>query len=295
MRVKRTIWHDQLFFILLGVAIICFGLTRFLQVRFFALPATVLLAPRAAVGELFTTMTVLRRENQRLGELVVRQELDNAFWRDQAGAAAKESLSARYRLRKAQVVGRDPQSLMRTLIVDQGLLSGVRANMAAITDAGIAGKVVEAGANLSYVATILNPRFKAAALDLRSRVSGVVGFREGNLLSMDYVLPEMDLAAGDTIVTSGTGGVFPKGLRIGIVMRVDSAPRGMFRRIDVRPAVNVAAVERVYLIETKDWEIVQQRQEEAREELKGKAQAELRRLLESSALEKTGAAGKSSE
>jgi len=295
MRARRTIWHDQLFFILLGVAIICFSLTRFLQVRFFELPATVLLAPRAAVGELFTTLTVLRQENERLGELVVRQELDNAFWRDRAGAAARESLSARYGLRKAQIVGRDPQTLMRTLIVDQGLLSGVRTNMAAITDAGIAGKVVEAGANLAYVATILNPRFKAAALDLRSRVTGVVGFREGNLLSMDYVLPEMDMAVGDTIITSGTGGVFPKGLKIGAIVRVDSAPRGIFRRIDIKPAVNVATVERVYLIEAKDWDVIQQRQEDAREELKGKTQVELRRLLESSALEKTGAAGKSSE
>jgi rod shape-determining protein MreC len=295
MKAKGTIWHDQLFFILLGVAAICFGLTRFAQVRFFALPATILLAPRTAVGSLFTTVTALRRENERLGELAVRQELDNGFWRDLAGAAARESLSTRYRFQKALVVGRDPQTLVRTLIVDRGLLNGARTNMAAITDAGIAGKVIEAGASLSFVATILNPRFKAAALNLRSRVAGVVGFREGNLLSMDYVLPEMDMKVGDTIVTSGTGGIFPKGLKVGCIVRVDSAPRGMFRRIDIRPAVDVAAVERVYLIEAKDWDVAQRRRDEVRAELKNKAQAELRRLLETSPVEQTGVTGKATE
>jgi len=295
MRAKGTIWHDRLFFVLLGVSVICFGLTRFVQVRFFALPATVLLAPRAAVGSLFLTVTALRRENERLGELAVRQELDNAFWRDMAGAAVRESLSTRYRFQRALVVGRDPQTLVRTLIVDRGLLNGARTNMAAITDVGIAGKVIEAGASLSFVATVLNPRFKAAALNLRSRVTGVVGFREGSLLSMDYVLPEMDMKMGDTIVTSGTGGIFPKGLKVGYVVRADSVPRGMFRRIDVRPAVDIAAVEQVYLIEAKDWDAVQRRRDESREELKGKAQAELRRLLETSPLERTGVAGKGVE
>ena len=295
MRAKGTIWHDQLFFILLGVSIICFGLTRFMQMRLFALPATVLLAPRAAIGGLFTTMSTLKSENARLSELAVRQELDNGFWRDQAQAAAHDTLSARYRFQKAAVVGRDPQTLVRTLIVDKGLLSGVRVNMAVITDAGVAGKVIEAGANLSYVASVLNPRFKVAALNLRSRVAGVVGFREGNLLSMDYVLPEMDMARGDTIITSGTGGVFPKGLRIGVIERVDSAARGMFRRVDVKPAVNIAALELVFLVEARDWDAVQRARNEAREQLAPSGQPELKQLLESSQLERTGVTGKGNE
>jgi rod shape-determining protein MreC len=295
MRVRRTIWHDQLFFVLLAVSVVCFGLTRFMQVRVFALPATVLLAPRAAIGGLFTTMSDLKRDNARLSENAVRLELDNGYWRDQAQAAARDSLSARYRFQRAAVVGRDPQTLVRTLIVDKGLLSGVRVNMAAITDAGVAGKVIEAGANLSYVATVLNPRFKVAAMDLRSRVAGVVGFREANRLSMDYVLPEMDMAPGDTIITSGTGGIFPKGLRVGVIERVDSAARGMFRRIDVKPAVNIAALERVFLIEARDWDSVQRSRDEAREQLAPGRQPELEQLLESSQIERTGVTGKGNE
>ena len=295
MRVRKTIWHDQLFFVLLAVSVVCFGLTRFMQVRVFALPATVLLAPRAAIGGLFTTMSDLKRDNARLSENAVRLELDNGYWRDQAQAAARDSLSARYRFQRAAVVGRDPQTLVRTLIVDKGLLSGVRVNMAAVTDAGVAGKVIEAGANLSYVATVLNPRFKVAAMDLRSRVAGVVGFREANRLSMDYVLPEMDMAPGDTIITSGTGGIFPKGLRVGVIERVDSAARGMFRRIDVKPAVNIAALERVFLIEASDWDSVQRLRDEAREPLAPVGRPELKQLLESSQIERTGKAGKGNE
>lgn len=291
MHTKQSIWHDQLFFILLGAGLLCYGLSRFLQVRVFAWPAMVLMAPRSMVGGLFSTMHGLQHENQRLAELCVRQELDNAYWREQAGILAGDSLSAKYNLRRAAIVGRDPQSLTRTLVVDRGLLSGVQTNMAAITDAGVAGRVIEAGANLSFIGTVLNPRVKIAAMDGRSRAAGVVSFREGyapregNLLAMDYVLPELDVAVGDTIVTSGTGGIFPKGLRVGIVVRVDSAPRGLFRRIDIKPAVDIGTLENLYLIEPRDWDAVRRHRQEAIEALQRKEQAELRRLMESSNIE----------
>lgn len=285
MRARRLNWHDQLFFILLAVSVGCYCLNRFLQVGFFALPAMVLMAPRTLAGGMIETAKKLRIERDSLAELCKRQQLDNAFWRERAGAAVRESLGVRYGLRRAVILGRDPQTLRHTLIIDGGLLNGVRTNMAAITDAGVAGKVVETGANLSFVATLLNPRVKLAALDQRSRVAGVISARDGNMLGLDYVLPEMDIRAGDTIVTSGTGGVFPKGLRIGWVVKADSAPRGMFRPITVRPFVNAAALENVYLVEAKDWHAVEKRRQLEADGLRQRQESELLRLLEESRLE----------
>jgi rod shape-determining protein MreC len=285
MRNRRLDWHDHLFFILLGVSVLAYSLSRFLQVRFFAVPAMVIMAPRSLAGGMFTTLDQLKLENRRLGELCVRQLLDNGYWRDRARSAAQDSLAARCDLRRVSVVARDPQSLLRTLVVDQGILSGVRADMAAITEAGVAGKVTETGANLSFVATVLNPRVKIAALDLRSRVAGVTSYRDGGLLAMDYVLADNDVAVGDTIVTSGTGGIFPKGLPVGTVVRVDSAPRGMFRSIAVRPFVNVSALEDVYLIEPKDWAGIERQRKLALEELRISNRKDLVRLLEESRVE----------
>jgi rod shape-determining protein MreC len=291
-RAQRLDGHGQLFLILLAASVISYSVNRFLQVRFFALPAMVIMAPRSLVGGMFETMNQLRRENQRLDELCVRQTLDVAFWRDLAGTAARESLSSHYNFRKAAVIGRDPQSLRRTLIVDKGLLSGVRNDMPVITDAGVAGKVIEAGANVAFVATLMNPRVKVAALDQRSRVIGVISSREGSLLNLDYIQPDQDIQAGDTIVTSGTGGVFPKGLGIGAVVKADSAQRGMFRPITVRPFVNVGALENVYVIEPKDWSLIEYRRKEAEDELRLKHEKELRKLLEDSRIEvKTGEPG----
>lgn len=292
MRPKRIAWHDNLFLVLLAVSVLCYCLTRFFQVRVFSIPAMVLMAPRSLIGGAFQTLDQLRRENARLGELSVRQAIDNGYWRDLAGAAARDTLSTRYALRKAAVVGRDPQSLVATLVVDQGLLHGVRNGLPAITEAGVAGKVIEAGANLSFVATLLNPRVKIAALDLRSRVAGVTTFKEGSRVMLDYILPDADVTVGDTIITSGTGGVFPKGLLIGVVERVDSAPKGMFRPIAVRPGVNIATLESMYLIEARDWDAIERRRREAEDELRAKRQKELLKVLDGSQVElKTGEAG----
>jgi rod shape-determining protein MreC len=213
--------------------------------------------------------------------------MDAAYWRDQAGQAARESLGARYNLRSASIVSRDPQSLNSMLVVNKGLLNGIRTNMAAVNDAGVAGRVVEAGINLSFVATIHNPRVRIAALDVRSRVAGIIGAREGSsLLTMDYVPPDADIAQGDTILTSGTGGVFPKGLGIGLVVRTDSAPRGMFRPVVVRPFVRVSALENVYLVEPLDWTSVEQQRQAARDELDATQQKDLRDILDGSQFER---------
>jgi rod shape-determining protein MreC len=285
-RARRLNWHDQLFFILLALSVGLYCLNRFFQVRLFALPAMVILAPRTLVGGMIETARTLRTERDSLAELCKRQQLENAFWREQAGARARETLGTRYNLVKAEVIGRDPQTLRQTLIVDRGLLNGVRTGMVAITDAGVAGRVIEVGANIAFVATLPNPRVKLAALDARSRVAGVVSAREGALLGLDYVLPEMDIAAGDTVITSGTGGVFPKGLRIGLVVKADSAPRGLFRPILIRPFVNAGSLERVYLIEAQDWQAVEHRQQQEAAELRRRQQNDLERLLEESKVER---------
>jgi rod shape-determining protein MreC len=277
---------DRLFLVLLGIALVCYGLVRFFRVEVFSIPAAVVLAPRSLVGGVLRTGVELRRENQRLSDLGARQELELGYWRSRALAQSDESLGSRYRLTRAAVIGRDPQSLVRTLIVDKGLLHGVRPNQTAITDAGLVGKVIEAGANLAYVGTLLNPKVKAAVLDQRSRVNGVAVIRSGNELSMDYVMPEMDVAAGDTIVTSGIGGVFPTGVRVGVVRCVDSTARGMFRSITVRPAVEIARVEDLYLVEPVEWDRIDARWREAREELRRSQARELRRLVEESRFER---------
>lgn len=289
MRNKSVGWDDRLFLILLGVSVVCYCLSRFFQMRFFVLPAMVIMAPRTLLGGAWVTYEELRRENQRLTELSIRQALENSFWRDKA-RAGDDSVVVGGQLRRAAVIGRDRQSLVRTLVVDKGLLNGVRRDMPAVTDVGVVGKVIEAGANLSFVATLLNPRIRVAVLNSRTRVAGVVGFREGNLLTMDYVLSEQDVAVGDTIVTSGTGGVFPKGMLIGTVVSVDSQPRGLFRTIAVRPAVNIAAVEYLYLLEPQDWAVIRERQQAAARELQRRGKTELTRLLNESSIERGSAA-----
>ena len=67
-------------------------------------------------------------------------------------------------------------------------------------------------------------------------------------MSLDYALRDADIVAGDLLVTSGMGGVFPKGLPLGMVARAERDEFGLFQIVDIAPAVDFSHLEEVLVI-----------------------------------------------
>ena len=150
-----------------------------------------------------------------------------------------------YELIAARVVGRSLDRLGGSLTIDKGEEDGVFANRAVLTPDGLVGRVERSNAHGARVLTLLHRDCAVAARVERSRVDGVVRweFGEQPTLNLLYVSSQEDVKVGDRIQTSGLGGIFPSGIRIGTVTRIGLEENGLMKEITVRPAVNFRTLE----------------------------------------------------
>jgi len=98
------------------------------------------------------------------------------------------------------------------------------------------------------VLPITDPASGVAALVQRSRETGVLGGTGDGRCELRYLDPDADVATGDTVLTSGAGGIFPKGLLVGTVTAVKQDRRAPGKVAEVRPAAALRKVEEVVLV-----------------------------------------------
>jgi rod shape-determining protein MreC len=147
----------------------------------------------------------------------------------------------------AQVIAVDASSWFRTVLIDKGDTDGIREGMPVVAAEGIVGRVIRSAPRESRVLLLTDASSAVASLVQRNRTRGVVR-GQGDILTLDFVLRQKDIEVGDRIVTSGTGGVFPKGLVIGEVTRTAREKYGLFQTVTVAPAVDFARLEEVLVL-----------------------------------------------
>jgi rod shape-determining protein MreC len=148
----------------------------------------------------------------------------------------------------AQVVGRDPSPWSKTIIVDKGTADGVRQSAPVVVPEGIVGVVVEASAHYAKVLLLIDPNSSVDALVQRTRARGIVKGEGGGFCVFDYVLRKHEINVGDTVVSSGLDGVFPKGLRVGRISEVVHLNAGIFQKVTITPFVDFEILEEVFVI-----------------------------------------------
>jgi rod shape-determining protein MreC len=147
----------------------------------------------------------------------------------------------------AQVVGEDASSWFRTVVIDKGSDDGLREGLPVVVAEGVVGRTLQVSAYQSRVLLITDASSGVAVLVQSSRSRGICR-GEGEELTLDYALRGDEVKAGDAIVTSGTGGIFPKGLPIGKVSSAYQGPYGLFQTIKVTPAVDFSRLEEVLVL-----------------------------------------------
>ena len=190
----------------------------------------------------------LRQENALLkSQLVLMEEaaIENETLR---GQLHFRSAVPEYRLLAAEVIGHDPNKLLRYLIIDRGSADGIRPGMPVLTAAGLVGRISEASASSSKVLLITDSSSSVSALVQRSRATGVVQGYAGQELRMLYIPQGETVEPGDMVLSSGLGGNFPKRLVIGQVENVANQDIAMFQEAKVVPAVNLRALETIMVL-----------------------------------------------
>lgn len=152
----------------------------------------------------------------------------------------------------AAVVGRDPGNWTNTITINRGSVDGITKDMPVVTPQGLVGSVVSVYANVAKVHLLLDPRSAVGALVQRpeSRVAAIVEGNSGNPLMprMVNIARDADVIKGDKIITSGFGGIYPKGLLIGEVVDIVNEEGGLLKYTVLSPAVDFDRLEEVSVI-----------------------------------------------
>ena len=147
----------------------------------------------------------------------------------------------------ANVIAGSASPEFRTITIDKGTSEGVHGNMAVISPAGIVGRIIQPSSRAAKVQLLIDRNAAAGALVERTRAQGVVIGTGADELRMDYVSGSSEVKPGDTVVTSGIDGIYPKGFVIGQIQSVVRRGGGEYSSIVIHPAVDFSALEAVLI------------------------------------------------
>jgi rod shape-determining protein MreC len=155
----------------------------------------------------------------------------------------------------ARVIGRDPNHWYSTFIINLGITDGIEIDMPVVNGEGLIGRIVEVGVTWSRVMPIVDSSSGVSGFVVRTRDNGILNGapsagNESAKLRMSKLVLDADLLPGDIVITSGQGGVFPKGIPIGEVTEVSQNNDGMRNQAIVTPFVDFAHLEEVMVITT---------------------------------------------
>lgn len=149
----------------------------------------------------------------------------------------------------AQVIAQDVSPEFRMIRINKGHAQGVEAGMAVIALEGVVGRVIRTGRDFADVLALLDSSSAIDSLLQRNRVRGVVEGLGSQQLAMKYLRRTDDVQEGDLVVSSGIGGLFPKGLTIGKVTSVRKKNFGITQTVEVAPSVDFNRLEEVTVID----------------------------------------------
>jgi len=201
--------------------------------------------------ELLQQIDTLRRENQQLKSQAV-QGAAMARENDQLRNLLGWQRQAPWRLKLANVVMRDPANWWRTIQIDLGSRDGIQTNQPVLTTDGLVGRVSSVSFVSSQIVLIGDPNCRVSAVvENNTHDMGVLtagGPLDTSLVQLSYLASSANLKPGQNVLTSGLGGVFPKGIPIGKIVDAQTIEYGLATEARVKLNANLGALEQVWVL-----------------------------------------------
>lgn len=177
----------------------------------------------------------LRNENQQLKGWEWRaRELERKL--ADLGAAAQTARDTEIGFVTARVIANSSGAFVRSAMVNVGELQKVRAGYPVLSGDGLVGRVVDTGSNAARVLLLTDAQSRIPVYVGPDAMRAVLAGDNGPHPRLEFLAPDQAVTAGDEVATSGIGGVFPRGLRIGTVAEATDRP-------SVTPHANLDTVE----------------------------------------------------
>lgn len=179
----------------------------------------------------------IKQENDRLRQMLNFQE---------------ENKEYKYTYVGANVIGNGSGNWYDMFIIDKGSNQGIKKSYPVVTGDGLVGQVVNVGANWSEVLSIVDEKSRVSGTVSRTGAQGMVqgtsDYSGEKNCRMLYLPADSEVKQGDNVVTSQLSKFFPKNIKIGIVLNVESDSTDFTKTVTVKPSVDFTKLQEVFVI-----------------------------------------------
>ncbi|WP_236785233.1 rod shape-determining protein MreC [Anaerococcus ihuae] len=202
---------------------------------------------RSEVEKLKIENKNLLKENANLMEIINRKD----FLKAENDALKDE----KYQYLKAQVINSDVKSMQESFFIDKGKKDGIKVNDVVLQAIGnseyssaVIGKVVKVNKNTSKIETIKNSSNDVSFINSRSGDYGVIDDYKNKTISGYMLEVSSDVKNSDILITSGIGGVYPKGLYLGEISNVNMSKDSLRKNVTVDSPADFTHLYRVLIL-----------------------------------------------
>lgn len=209
----------------------------------------------------FSGLTSVREENRELRRMVAtllyerERLLQFRDERERLRRLAEFKEGQQLDLIPCEVVGRNLDRYQTTLVIDKGSADSIRERMPVVSYEGYVGRVTRVFPTSAWVQLICSRNNPVSCLDKRSRVVGILEWSHFSRFELKQVSVVDDVQVGDTLITSGFGGVAPKGFPVAVVAKVKQQMDGVSLKVEAVSDIDFRALEEVFVIKDEiPWE-----------------------------------------
>jgi rod shape-determining protein MreC len=224
------------------------------KVRFARNFVGVAMAPFQRVTNYFDDVSTVKEQNRdlkrMLASLMLERERLTQFRqeRERLRRLAEFKEEQFLELVPCEVIGRNLDRFQSVLVIDKGVTDSLAVRMPVLSYQGYVGRVARVLGSTAWVQLIASRNSPVSCLDKRSRVVGILEWRDHSYFELKNVSVVEDVAVGDTLVTSGFGGVAPKGFPVAVVTKVTKDVDGLTWKISAKSHIDFNTLEEVFVV-----------------------------------------------
>lgn len=246
---------------------IAFGLALIIAFSLMGLPktqkrevASLLTTGWSASGQWLFSRVIHMARNETKARFLLHQNVDLALENMKLIEAGWENERLRQALKfqgiqdgqqkvLAEIVGRDPDQLLNTLVINVGRNRGIAEEWPVVSSDGLVGHIADVNQNTAIVQLILRSSSGISAIVQERRAKGIVSWIRDRRFKLEWVDENKEIFAGDRVITSGLGGRFPKGIVVGSIIEVQQPRRDpLFQEVYLESEVDFWNLEEVFVL-----------------------------------------------
>ena len=157
-----------------------------------------------------------------------------------------------YKILTAQIIGRDTSIWFNAAVVNRGSLDGVKLNMPVVVNGGLVGRVTAVSPLTAQIQLITRDKSGLGGIVGELGSSNALGVIRGtggkSRLEMSYVPGDVPINVGESVYTTGQGGVYPAGLKVGEIEEVRKGSASVPHQIFIKPSAKINSMQEVAIL-----------------------------------------------